>query len=193
MTKKKRGRIIILSGPSGSGKTTLYKRLLKRGKLKGRLVKSVSMTTRAPRSGEKDGRDYWFVSRKMFLHKKRAGHLLESQKVFDNDYGTPQSQVRDFLKQGKHVLLCIDVKGARVVSRKFPDAVKIFIKTPSLTELKNRLVQRGSESQQTIHLRLNTARQELKEEKNYHYSVVNGHLETACNKLESIMLSIFKN
>lgn len=90
-------------------------------------------------------------------------------------------------------MLCIDVKGARVVGRKMPDAVKIFIKTPSLTELKSRLIQRGSESQKTIDLRLKTARKEIKEEKYYHYSVVNGHLETACNKLETIVLSIFKN
>ena len=95
-----RGGIFIISGPSGSGKTTLYKRLLASSRFKRRLAKTVSVTTRAMRPGEKNGRDYFFVSPKMFFYKMRAGHFLESMRVFDNYYGTPLKQVRDLLWAG---------------------------------------------------------------------------------------------
>src|SRR5881392_3567491 len=106
-----KGKIIIISGPSGSGKTTLHKMLLESTKLKEKLVKSISVTTRPMRGGEKEGRDYIFVSVLKFQYKIKAGHFLEWQKVFDNYYGTPKKNVRDLLKAGKNVLLCIDVKG----------------------------------------------------------------------------------
>jgi len=149
----KKGKIIILSGPSGSGKTTLYGDLLKK---KLNLVKSVSVTTRPRRVGEKHGHDYFFISEKMFLYKKRAGHFLESEKVFDNYYGTPNKSVQELLKSGKNVLLCIDVKGARTVWRKHHKAVRIFIKTSTMEELKRRLEGRGSEDMlvSTIHFGL---------------------------------------
>ena len=184
-----RGRIIILSGPSGSGKTTLYKRLLASRGLRGKLVKTTSVTTRSMRLGERNGRDYFFVSRKMFLHKKTAGHFLESEKVFGNYYGTPQKQARDFLAAGKHVLLCIDVKGARTVCRKFPRAVKIFIKTSSLAILKERLRKRGSEAGAAMDVRLETARRELREARHYDYVVVNDNLHKAARKLYKIVCS----
>jgi len=136
------GKIFIISGPSGSGKTTLYKQLLSGGK---RLVKSISFTTREMRPGEKCGKDYVFVSRKMFLYKERSGHFLESEKVFGNYYGTPYKNVRELLAVGKNVLLCIDVKGAKTVCRKFPQTVRIFIKAPSLKDLKKRLEKRLTE------------------------------------------------
>jgi guanylate kinase len=184
-----KGKIIILSGPSGSGKTTLYKRLMASRIFKGKIVKIVSVTTRLPRPCERDGRDYFFVSRPMFFYKKRAGHFLESQKVFDNDYGTPKKDVQDFLMAGKNVLLCIDVKGARIICRKFPEAVKIFIKTISLAALKERLLRRGSESPRKIRMRLNMAREELKEAGKYDYMVINENLCKAYQSLERIILS----
>ena len=184
-----RGKIIILSGPSGSGKTTLYKRLLANRGLRGKLVKTISVTTRPMRPGERNGRDYIFVSRKMFLHKKAAGHFLESEKVFGNFYGTPQKQVRDFLAASKHVLLCIDVKGAKTVCRKFPGAVKIFIKTSSLAILKERLHKRGSEARAAMDVRLETARRELREVKHYDYVVVNDNLHKVARKLYKIVCS----
>ena len=133
---KKKGKIFILSGPSGSGKTSLYKKLLESQR---RVVKTISVTTRRRRPGEKDGRDYFFVSPRMFFYKKRRGLFLETQKIFDHYYGTPKKCVADFLRGGKNVLLCIDVKGAKVVRRKFPKAISIFIKTPSLIETQIRL------------------------------------------------------
>lgn len=184
-----RGKIIILSGPSGSGKTTLYKRLLARRGLRGKLVKTTSVTTRPMRPGERNGRDYFFVSPKMFVYKKAAGHFLESEKVFGNYYGTPQKQVKDFLAAGKHVLLCIDVKGAKKACRKFPRAVKIFIKTASLLILKERLRKRGSEARAAMDVRLETARRELKEAQRYNYVVVNDNLPKAARKLYKIVYS----
>ncbi len=185
----KKGKVIILSGPSGSGKTTLHKELLASRKAKNTLVKTISFTTRARRPGEKHGGDYFFVSPKMFLHKKRSGHFLESENVFGNYYGTPQKSVRELLRSGKNVLLCIDVKGAKTVRRKFPEAVTIFIKTPSLKTLAQRLKARGSEEKKTLQERLKTAREELKAAKTYEHVIVNDLLRNAYKKLEAIVFT----
>ena len=182
------GKIFILSGPSGSGKTTLYEKALKNPKIKRNLVKAISVTTRKKRSGEKSGRDYFFVSKKMFLHKQRKGHFLESKKVFDNYYGTPKRRVKDLLKKGKDVLLCIDVQGAQEVLKEFPSAITIFVNTPSFCELKKRLEARGSESKKTTALRLKTAKRETKEEKKYNYVVINDKLGQATKDLEEVLL-----
>jgi guanylate kinase len=183
----KQGKIIIISGPSGSGKTTLYRELLANRKIKKEIVKTLSVTTRPKRPGEKHGRDYFFVSQKMFQYKKRNGHFLETEKVFDNYYGTPKKTVQDILKTGKNVLLCIDVKGARTVRRKFPKAVAVFIKTSSLKVLASRLKGRGSEKKDIMRIRLRTAQAELKEIKNYDHVIINDNLRTAYARLEAII------
>jgi guanylate kinase len=181
-----KGKIIIISGPSGSGKTTLHKMLLESSRLKGKLVKSISVTTRPKRDGEKDGRDYIFVSPKKFQYKIKAGHFLEWQKVFDNYYGTPKKNVRDLLKSGTHVLLCIDVKGARVVHRLCPEAITIFIKTPSIAVLKQRLEKRA-DTHDSKELRLKIAQKELAQAKFYDHRVTNDHLPTAYRQLEEVV------
>ncbi len=180
-----KGKIFIISGPSGSGKTTLHKKLLLSRRLKGKLVKSISATTRPRRLGEREGRDYLFLTQKKFLRKRKAGYFLEWQKVFDSYYGTPKKAVLELLKSGKNVLLCIDVKGARVVERQFSDAIKIFIKGPSLAVLKKRLQKRGSETKVDLKLRLAIARREMLEEKSYDYTVINNNLSKALRDLES--------
>jgi guanylate kinase len=182
-----KGKIFIISGPSGSGKTTLYQRLLASPRFKDSLVKTVSVTTRAMRPGERNGRDYFFVSPKMFFYKRRAGHFLESMKVFDNYYGTPLKQVRDLLRAGKNILLCIDVQGARIVWHKFPQVIKIFVKTSSVKELARRLKERGSEDKSVVRMRMKTARKELKEAKHYDHIIINDHLPTAYLDLERIV------
>jgi len=183
----KKGKVIIISGPSGSGKTTLSNRLLSNPLFKRKVVKSISTTTRPKRKGERHGRDYLFLSHRRFLYKRRQGHFLESQKVFDNYYGTPKKNVEDVLRQGKNVLLCIDVKGAKVVYKQIPEAITIFIKVPSMAVLKNRLGHRGTETKESLTLRLRIAQEELKEVKHYKHVVVNDNLQTANKKLEKIL------
>ena len=185
----KKGKIIIISGPSGSGKTTLYKKLLENHSS---LVKSISVTTRPKRPGEIHGKDYIFVTPEKFLYKIKAGHFLEHQKVFGNYYGTPSKSVKDLLKSGKNVLLCIDVKGANVVIKKFSNAKRIFIKTPTLSELKKRLLKRASENAISADIRLKTARDELKESKKYDHIIINDDLNSAFQKLTSKVDQILK-
>lgn len=182
-----RGRIIILSGPSGSGKTTLYQKLLQTNP---NLSKSISVTTRSKRPGETHGKDYFFVSPKMFEYKIRMGHFLEYEKFFGNYYGTPRRYVLDLMRQGQSVLLCIDVKGARTVKRNEPDAIRIFIKTPSIQDLKDRLLKRGSEDLPTIQKRLDRVAMELKEAKHYDYVITNANLNTAQRELNQVVREI---
>lgn len=181
---KKKGKIVILSGPSGAGKTTLYKNLLKKNK---NLVKSVSATTRPMRTGETHKKDYFFISPKMFVYKIKAGHFLEYEKVFDNYYGTPFKPVRDLVRSGKNVLLCIDVNGAKSVVKKYPKAVKIFVMTPTIEDLKKRLLKRGSEDLKTIENRLKRAKREINEAKNYEIVIVNDNLSKAKAKLNKFI------
>jgi len=183
----RKGKIIIISGPSGSGKTTLHKRLLLSRLLKGKLVKSISATTRPRRPGERNGRDYLFISKKLFCRKKETGYFLEWQKVFNNYYGTPKDAVLKLLQSGKNVLLCIDVKGTRLIRQQYPEARTVFIKAPSWAVLRNRLKIRKSETERNLKMRLAIARREMREAKRYDHVVVNDHLTTALKKLESIV------
>lgn len=178
------GRLIIISGPSGSGKTTLHKKLLASRKLDGKIVKSISVTTRPRRDKEVHGQDYIFMNQDDFLKRQKTGYFLESQKVFDYYYGTPRKNVEELLKAGKYVLLCIDVKGAKVVWRKQPDALRVFIKTPTLKVLKERLKKRGTETPKDLAVRLKTARQELTQAKHYDCVLVNDDLRSTCARLE---------
>ena len=180
-------KIVIISGPSGCGKTTLHKALLLSPLLKGKLVKSISATTRAKRQGERPGRDYLFLSTEIFEERIKKGYFLEWERVFDNYYGTPKRQALNLLKKGIHVLLCIDVKGAKTVAQEFPQALKIFIKAPSLKVLESRQKARGSESKESLALRLKVARQELKEAKHYDHVVINADLNKALGTLQQII------
>ena len=180
-------RIVIISGPSGCGKTTLHKALLESPLLKGKLVKSISATTRPKRPGERDGRDYLFLSIKTFEEKIKKGYFLEWEKVFGHYYGTPKKQALVLLKKGINVLLCIDVKGAKTVAQAFPQALKIFIKAPSMKILEARLKARGSESRGSTEARLKIARRELKEARFYDYVVINADLNKALGQLQHIV------
>ncbi len=186
-----RGKIVILSGPSGSGKTTLHQKLLSSPAFKKTLVKSLSATTRAARQGEKNGRDYLFLTKKEFLTKRERGQFLESMQVFDNFYGTPKDKVDAALEKGKNVLLCIDVQGAAFVSKQRKDVIKIFIKTPTLKDLRKRLQKRGTENAQSLDLRLKIAKDELKQASAYNYVVVNDSLSRAYRQLAQILKKEF--
>lgn len=175
---------VILSAPSGGGKTTIARRLLER---RADLGYSVSCTTRAPRDGEVDGRDYRFLSREAFLAARDAGEFAEWAEVHGNFYGTLRSQVQEVLAGGQHVLMDIDVQGARQFHLAFPETVLIFVLPPSGEVLKTRLMARKSEDRERLLVRLRNARAELGEVGHYHYVVVNDDLDRAVNQVSAII------
>jgi guanylate kinase len=184
LSDKLKGLLIVISAPSGTGKTTLCHKLLEEFP---NVEFSVSYTTRKPRPGEVNGKDYWFVSREEFMKMVEEGDFLEWAEVYGNLYGTSKSQVLKALNQGKDVLLDIDTQGALQVKRNFPDAVLIFILPPSLKELERRLRKRGTDDEETIERRLRVAREEIKRARYYDYLIVNDELEVAYSRLKSII------
>jgi guanylate kinase len=179
-----RGILFVLSGPSGVGKGTVCAAL--RRKLP-ELIYSVSATTRAPREGEQDGVNYFFKSRDQFRHMIETDALLEHAEYVGNYYGTPRDFVEKTLSEGKDIILEIEVQGALKVREKFAEGVFIFLMPPSLNELKQRIVGRGTESQATIDHRLSVAVEEMNLLHHYDYAVVNDEIELACNRIDSII------
>ncbi len=175
---------VILSAPSGGGKTTIARRLLER---RDDLGYSVSCTTRAPRAGEVDGRDYRFMSPGEFTAARDAGEFAEWADVHGHLYGTLRSEVDRVLASGRHVLMDIDVQGARQFHAAFPDTVLVFVLPPSGETLKARLAGRQSESRERLLVRLQNAREELGEVGRYHYVVVNDNLERAVDQVSVII------
>ncbi len=179
-----KGNLFIISAPSGAGKTTLCKRLRKA--FPG-LVYSVSATTRAPRPGEVDGRDYHFVTREQFERGIEDGLWAEWAKVHDNYYGTPATPIDQALKQGRSVLLDIDVQGARQLLDRYPEAVTIFIMPPDMQTLEKRLAGRGTDRPEVIARRLENARREMEQKDLYGHVIVNDDLEQAVARLVSLV------
>ena len=181
MTK---GKTFIISGPSGVGKSTVLKALFQ-----GRddLYFSISATTREPREGEMDGVHYHFVDVEHFQKLIDGDALLEYAEYVGNFYGTPKKFVDQAMDEGKDVILDIEVQGARQVSVKMPEAIKIFVIPPSLEELRNRLVKRGTDSPEAIEGRLRRAREEYAEADFYDYIVVNDKVEVAADELQAIL------
>ena len=177
-----KNRIFIISAPSGCGKTTLCKKLLK-DKLK--LHQSVSITTRPPRRGERNGTDYFFLSAEEFIRMIDAKELLEYEENFGFLYGTPRKAVEELLREGKNVLLSIDVKGAMNVRKSYPqNSVLIFIAPPSMEELKKRLESREADTAKAILNRLKVAKQEVACKDKYNYVVVNDRLNATYKRLK---------
>jgi guanylate kinase len=175
---------IILSAPSGGGKTTIARELLTRRK---DLGYSVSCTTRSPRVGEVDGRDYYFLSRGEFEQRREAGEFAECAEVHGNMYGTLRSEVARILGAGKHVVMDIDVQGARQFTRAFPQSVTIFVLPPTTEVLLERLRRRRTESKEQLAKRLQSALQELQAVDQYEYVVVNDDLESAVRRVSAII------
>lgn len=175
---------IVMSAPSGGGKTTIARRLLGRRTDVGY---SVSCTTRAPRPGEQDGVDYHFLSPAEFEARVTKGDFAEWAEVHGNRYGTLRSAIREVMDAGRHVMLDIDVQGARMLTAAFPEAVTIFIIPPSVEVLVARLLGRKSESEEALALRLRNARAELMEAERYQYVVVNDDLENAVEQVDRIV------
>jgi guanylate kinase len=182
MTQK--GLLIVISGPSGAGKGTLCKALLEQNN---NIKYSVSCTTRKPRQGEVDGVNYFFVTRERFEELIEKDEFLEYANVYDNYYGTPRSYVEKILNEGDDVILEIDIQGALKVKESFKEGVFIFIMPPSMEELKNRIKKRGSETEESLLKRFNCAFKEINYASNYNYIVINDTVESAVEKLKSII------
>lgn len=182
---KKRGSLIVISGFSGVGKGTVVKRLVSDF---GYNI-SVSATTRSPREGEVDGREYYFMEKSEFENLIDYGGFIEWTQYVENYYGTPKKYVEKSLDEGKDIILEIEVMGALNVKRQFPDALLIFISAPSISELRSRLSGRGTESEETIIKRLKKATEEAEDMDKYDYVVVNDDLEECIRTVDSVIKS----
>jgi len=187
MVQNRKERIVVLSGPSGSGKTTLVHLLVKRAPVK--LVMSVSATTRPPRPNEENGQDYWFLTDAEFCKRLQENEFIEHAEVFSSGYlyGTLTSELNRAWEYDGWAFLEIDVQGAMKVMQQYPNAVTIFLSTPSPAEFERRLRARGTESEEVIQRRLATAEQELQLADRYKYVVVNDQLETAVSEICEIL------
>ena len=179
-----RGLLVVLSAPSGCGKSTIVHELIKRRK---NLRFSVSATTRAPREGERDGVDYYFVTREKFRDMLNRDAFLEHAQYVDNCYGTPREPVERQLAEGYDVLLDIETQGAFQVKEKCPDALMIFLLPPSFEELEKRLVERGKDSAEVIKNRLAVAKRECDRAGRYDYRILNDDVERAVREFDEIL------
>ena len=181
---KPQGVLLVLSGPSGAGKGTICHKLREK---RNDLSYSVSATTRAPRKGEVDGKDYFFITIDRFKEMIANDEMLEYAEIYGNYYGTPKPYVMDILGHGKDVVLEIDPQGALQIKKRFPDAVFVFIVPPSLDELTKRIYNRGTDSEEVIKRRLSAATSELEYASKYDYIIVNDEVEKATNKVSNII------
>jgi len=184
-----RGRLIVVSGPSGAGKSTLIKASLEAVP---ELAYSVSATTRGPRPGEVDGKDYIFLSREEFERWIEEDRFLEWAEYSGNLYGTPEQKVEELLDEGMSVILEIELQGARQVRRKRPDAVMVFVRAPSLEETRRRLTGRATETEEALESRLATAVWEVAARDEFDYEVVNEDRDKARKDIIEIMESIVR-
>ena len=187
MHKGKRGVLFVFSGPSGVGKGTLKTKLFE--EFADRIAYSVSATTRGPREGEVDGKDYFFISRQEFERRVKNNEFLEHAEFAGNCYGTPRAYVEKLLDSGMNVVLEIDVQGALQVMKSMPECVSVFILPPSFEELEHRLRGRGTETEEKVRERLETAKRELPYAPQYDYQIVNGgDIEAAYQSLRDVFL-----
>lgn len=178
-----KGLLVVVSGPSGAGKGTICKRLTEIINIE----LSVSMTTRKPRPGEIDGKNYFFVTKEEFLHKIDNKGLLEYATVYGNYYGTPKENVMQKLEEGQDVVLEIDIQGALKIKEACPKGIFIFILPPSMTELRKRITGRGSETEDAINLRLGETLKEVSYIDKYDYCVVNNEVDEAVDRVGAII------
>ncbi len=181
------GNLFIVSAPSGAGKTSLVSALLNSNK---QIALSISYTTRAPRPGETDGKDYHFISREEFLQMAQRGDFLESAEVYGNLYGTSQPWIENELASGRDILLEIDWQGAEQVRRLMPHAISIFILPPSLAALETRLKGRGQDSAEVIARRLHAAQEDISHVAEFDYVIINDKLDEALHQLDAVITAI---
>ena len=183
--QKSRGLLIVVSGPSGAGKDTVCNKVV--DDMKDTKI-SISMTSREPRGKEQDGVEYYFVTKEEFEEKIKNDEFLEYAVVHNNQYyGTPKAKIEEDISKGKNIILVIDIQGALKIKEILPEALFIFIMPPSMEELKDRLIKRGTESKKKILERFKTAYNEINEFAKYNYVVVNDRVDKAVNKVKSII------
>lgn len=180
------GNLFIVSAPSGAGKTSMVNALLDSNK---EIALSISYTTRAPRPGEMNGKDYHFVSRDKFLQMAQRGDFLESAEVYGNLYGTSQSWIKKELASGHDILLEIDWQGAAQVRKLMPQAISIFILPPSLASLESRLKGRGQDSTEVIARRVQAAQEDISHADEFDYVIINDKLDEALRQLSAVIIS----
>ncbi len=181
----RRGLLLVLSSPSGAGKTTLSRRLLESDAA---ITMSVSVTTREPREGEEDGKDYHFISHDRFTAMRQQGELLESAEVFGNGYGTPRKPVEAWLENGRDVLFDIDWQGTQQIHAKMrEDLVRVFILPPSAEELRERLIKRAQDSAAVVAKRMAEASNEISHWAEYDYVLINDDIDRCERDLEHIL------
>jgi guanylate kinase len=180
------GKLFVISAPSGAGKTSLCNELLK---TYDNLEYSISYTTREPRADEVDGKDYFFVSEKVFRKMIENDEFIEWAEVHGNFYGTPKKFIEDKLKSGVNILLDIDPQGARQLRKRLNFGIYVFVIAPSIKELEERLRKRRSESEEKLRLRLENARKEVQFYKDYDYIIINKNFEKAFNELNAIYIA----
>lgn len=189
MSNKKSGIVFVVSGPSGSGKTTLIKKILQKKIFGGNLIRPVSFTTRHARKGEKQAKDYFFISKKEFFRKRKNKEFLETTRYLDIYYATSKENIANILERGKSAILCLDTRGSRSIKKLFPNnSVHIFILPPSREALRQRLHARASERHEQIKKRLTLAEKELMLAKTYDYKILNHSLKEAVEDLKNIIL-----
>jgi guanylate kinase len=179
----KQGKLAVISGFSGVGKGTVVKKLVAE---KGYQL-SISATTRAPREGEQHGREYYFITKEDFEKRIAEQDFLEYARYVDNYYGTPRSFTMERLEAGQDVILEIEAQGAFKVKEQYPEAMLIFMLPPSMTELKSRLIGRGTESDEVIAKRLHRAMEELELARHYDYLIVNDTVESCAERLDQLI------
>jgi guanylate kinase len=184
LRKKNKGGIFVISAPSGAGKTTLCRKLIEKDD---RLRPSVSFTTRSPREGEIDDRDYTFITEKVFRNMIGRGEFVEWAEVHGNLYGTSKKRLQTLIRSGLDVILDIDVQGARQIRNAFQDSVSVFILPPSLKALRERIEKRKSNTREDIERRLRRAASEIRDYKLYDYVIVNDVLREALKCLAAVI------
>ena len=183
---KRKGLLLVVSGPSGAGKGTICKAILEEND---QIKLSVSATTRKPRNGEVHGVNYFFLEKVEFTSMIEKGEFLEYAQIYDNFYGTPKAAIMETLAKGQDVILEIEMQGARQVKKVYPEGIFIFVLPPSLKELKNRIVGRGTETAEEIEKRFSCAFEEIKQIDDYDYFIFNKDVEKSVKELEAIISS----
>jgi guanylate kinase len=186
---EKPGKIVIISSPSGGGKTSICKTLLSSARIKGGWKFSVSCTTRQKRNGERNGREYFFVTETEFDKRVRENYFAEHFKVHLYKYGTPRKTLDSVVKRGGVIILDVDVQGAAAIRKGYPDAISIFVLPPSVRELRKRLRRRGTETIEQLRVRFENAKREMKEYKKFPYTVVNKDLQRAVDEVLAIIMA----